>query len=343
MTMTRTTTLIGILLLIATTAGFACDYCMLTQGISPLETARGKGLRIDQRYARLATLFDHGTRIRNHDELETHWTTQITGFYSLTPRLTLIATVPIVRRFERESEAGGHHGGAEHPISGGGILREGAFSSHLTGGIFHEEGGTGGSVFGLSDIALVGRYQVLARHTLTSTLVAAVQAGVRLPTGQTDARNGEGEFLGAHAQPGTGAFTYLIGGSFSYAVKRISIVANALAGFPTEGKAGDDRYEYGNNLNYDVALRYRLSGSLQARANLFGAVGIAGEYRKHELRNGEKVEGTGGHTVYVTPGVQLFYRPFIFEFSFWQPIVHDLDGRQLGETFKTFGGITFLF
>lgn len=328
-------------LLLFTISGFGCDYCLLTQGVSPLETSRGVGLRIDERYTRLSTLFVNGNRVDHTNDLETYWTTQVTAFYSLTAHLTLTAVVPFSRRFEREgdeSEPGGAGlvNSSPHP----GLLKTEGVSG--IEGVLHGGDGAPGSSFGLGDITLLARYQVFQRHSLSSTLTLALQGGVRLPTGKTDAVNSAGETLTAHIQPGTGAFTYMAGLSASYAVKRISVTANGLVGLPTRGEVGDDRYEYGNSITYDSSVRYRLSGSLQNPLKVFATAGIAGEYREQELFNNEPVDGTGGHTVYVTPGVQFFFNPVIFEFSFWQPVIQNLDGEQLGETFKTYASFTFL-
>jgi hypothetical protein len=208
---------------------------------------------------------------------------------------------------------------------------------------FHGEGGHGGVAFGLSDITLLGRFQIVRKHALTSTFITAVQAGIRIPTGRTDAKNDEGEILDAHIQPGTGAFNYLFGFSTSYAFKRLGAAANGLFSLATEGEVGPDRYEFGNSLNYDAAVRYRLNSEPLFGFNFFAALGLAGEYRQQELLNGVAVEGTGGNTLYLTPGLQIFYRAVVFEFSFWRAIHHDLKGEQLGETFKTFAGLTFLF
>lgn len=314
----------------------ACDYCLLTQGISPLETSHGFGFRIDERYTRLSTLTENRRRIPNpDDEIETHWTTQLTGFYSVTPRLTLTAVVPVARRFGRESEIP-LPDAVVSPMRGSQLFSK----SNSVSGIQHEGGS--GSSFGLSDITVLGRFQLLQRHTLTSTLIAALQAGVRLPTGKTDRTNDEGEVLEAHIQPGTGAFNYLFGLSGNYVNKRIGVSANAVVSLATQGEVGRDSYEFGDALNYDTSLRYRLNGSAQAPANVFAAVGLAGEYRGREYQDGLEVHGTGGHTLYLTPGFQISAQPFTFEISFWQAIARRLNGRQLGETFKTFAGITYL-
>lgn len=312
---------------------FACDYCLLAQGISPLETSHGIGLRIDQRYTRLATLFDHGKKIMNSDELETHWTTQLTAFYSVSPKISLIGIVPFARRFEREGEE-------DHQDHVDGQLTYHQGFSRIAA-IQHGSGAAGSS-FGLSDITLLGRFQAYQRHSLTSTFIASLQAGVRIPTGKTDALNDNGEVLDAHIQPGTGAFSYLFGVSTSYALSRLSVVANGVFSIATEGNFGDDSYEFGNALNYDAAIRFRLNASALSGANVFASFGIAGEWRENELLNGTELEQTGGNTLYITPGFQIFFQSVVFEVSFWQAVGHDLNGEQLGENFKTFAGITYL-
>src|SRR3990172_10480411 len=77
----------------------ACDYCLLTQGLSPLETTHGFGFRLDGRYTVLNSKFSGSDKIENHEgEKETHFTTQITAFYNLTERFTLIGILPVPRR-----------------------------------------------------------------------------------------------------------------------------------------------------------------------------------------------------------------------------------------------------
>lgn len=329
--MFRWTPLTILALLFSVGATLACDYCLLTQGISPLETSKGIGFRVDERYTRLSTLFDHGQKVDNSNELETHWTTQLTAFYNVQSRLTLVAFVPYVRRYEREmaEDTTGHHDFV-------------AAKTSRVHKLFHGGTGAAGTANGLGDITLLTRYQAIKKHSLTSTFIAALQAGVRFPTGSTDAQDDHENFLDAHLQPGTGAFNYLLGFSTSYALNRFNFVATALFNLAAQGKVGEDTYEFGNALNYDTAIRLRLNSGEQAPLNFFAAMGVAGEYRGSELQNGVEVEGSGGHTMYLTPGLQVFYRSLVFEFSFWQAIYHDIDGEQLGETFKTTAGISYL-
>lgn len=318
--------------LISSAAVLACDYCLLTQGISPLETSRGIGFRLDERYTRLTTFLDNGREIPNTGSIESHWTTQATAFWSVRPKLTLVAVVPVVRRLQDgpSSPTLPQPGGAAFG-TGGPRYRQ-----------LHGDEEVNGTTFGLGDISLVGRYQLFQKHSLTSTFLGAVQAGIRLPTGSTHSKNDFGQYLDAHIQPGTGAVAYLFGASFSYAKKRITLVTNSFFSIPTEGNFGDTPYKFGKSVNYDASLRYRLTKSIQSKAKFFASLGFAGDTRGKEKEDGQFLEDTGGTTFYFTPGFQIFYNQVIFEFSFWQPLGYNLNGEQLGETSKTLAGITFL-
>lgn len=52
--------------------GHACEYCLLTQGLSPLQTTTGLGIRIDERYTVLSDVYDGKDKIDNPGNKETH-------------------------------------------------------------------------------------------------------------------------------------------------------------------------------------------------------------------------------------------------------------------------------
>lgn len=87
-----------ILLLIVTLAtvrtALACDFCLMHQGISPLETLNGAGIRITQRYTRLDSVFQGTDEVSNPGALEEFWTTDVSGFYSVSEGLLLMANIP---------------------------------------------------------------------------------------------------------------------------------------------------------------------------------------------------------------------------------------------------------
>ena len=61
----------------------ACDYCLLGQGISPLQTQTGAGIRVSPRYTLLDSVYDGDNEVSNPGVKEKYWTTDVAGFYSL--------------------------------------------------------------------------------------------------------------------------------------------------------------------------------------------------------------------------------------------------------------------
>lgn len=310
-------------ILVIVNAGEACDWCLLSQGISPLETFKGHGVRITERYTLLKSVYTGTDEITNPGAREEYWTTEFTIFHGITENLMLMGVVPL-----RKTKLDGHlH-----------VHEDGEVEVHSD---------MKGEEFGLGDIAILGRYTFFERHTIDTTTALAVLLGVKLPTGRTGGKTEDGaEFLDAHLQLGTGSTDFLSGISLQYAIRRFSLVANLLAAITTEGKAGDTEHQFGNILNYDLTGKYRLYPGVPAPAGpqLFFALGVNGELRGREKKNGAEVANSGGNTVYLSPGFQVVMPPhWIFELSYQHPIYHNLYGSQLGEDYKAVGGVTYLF
>lgn len=302
----------------------ACDYCMLSQGISPLETIKGKGIRITERYTVLKSVYQRDDKLDIHGAKEKYWTTEFTGFYGITEKLTLLAVVPVKKN-----------------------IMEGHF--HV-----HSDGSTGvhtdnkGDEFGLGDVAVLGRYTFLRKHSLDTTTNIAGLAGVKFPNGKTDGRreDNSSRYLDSHMQPGTGSTDFLLGLSMSHSVRRLTISTNLLGAITTEGEAGNEKHQFGNSLNYDLTARYRVYPDVISPSGqqLFFAFGINGEVRGKEEEEGVELANSGGHTVYLSPGVQVVMSPhWVFELSYSHPVYHKLNGIQLGEDYKISGGVTYLF
>ena len=288
----------------------ACDFCKLSQGISPLDTMKGTGIKISERYTLLDQLYQGSGKITNDGTREAHWTTELTGFYGITPEFMAMAVLP-------------YKSGRTNDTMGA------------------------GSASGLGDIALMGRYTFVKSETADATTVMAGLAGVKFATGNTDAKGYDGTTtLDSHMQPGTGSTDYLLGLSYSRSLSRLSVSANALGTIAKEGKFGTIRHRFGNALNYDVTGKYRVAPEAfePAKPQVFAALGINGEVRRQEKEDGVAVADSGGNTVYLSPGLQLVLAPnWVVDLSYQHAIYHNLKGTQLGETYKVVSGITYLF
>lgn len=299
----------------------ACEYCLIGQGISPLQTQTGAGLRVAQRYTVLDSVFENDSELANPGVTEEYWTTELSAFYSLSERLLVLANLPLrVTRGDGELAVG----------PGGDPERE-----DITG-----------DTRGIGDLSLLARYTLHSRHTLDTTTLLAGVLGIKLPTGSTSRHGDQDEFLDSHLQPGTGSTDLLVGVSVDHVHGRYALSANLLASIAGKGETGDVAHEFGNSINYDVTAKYRVSPAVTgAAANaLFVSLGVNGEYRGKEKLDGATLQDTGGHTIYLTPGVQYqIASHWILEATYQHAVYHDVNEIQLGEDYKLFGAVTYLF
>ena len=311
-----------VLLMSVQGASFACDFCLLSQGISPLDTMKGTGIKISERYTLLDQVYQGTSEKANPGAKETHWTTELTGFYGITPDFMLLAVIPY-----------------KHGRTTG--------EADMTTIPPTLDTTMAGDAAGLGDVALMGRYTFLKQENPDTTNVLAGLAGIKFSTGKTNARTSDGmSYLDSHLQPGTGSTDYLLGLSYSHSLQRLSFSANLLGTITTEGKFGTTKHEFGNALNYDMSGKYRIAPEAFSpmKPQLFAALGINGEVRQREKEDGVAVPDSGGNTVYLSPGLQLVLAPhWIVEASYQHAIYHKLNGTQLGETYKAITGVTYLF
>lgn len=309
----------------------ACDYCLLTRGFAPLETMQGFGVRVDARYTVLNSVFSGTTHVINHDgEKETHFTTQLTMFYNFSDKFTILGILPIPRRSISLSSQETHtHEGDDEEEHGRGPIHKHSAS---------------GSAFNLGDLNILGRYTFLRLSTFKHVTMVTLEAGIKIPTGKTNARDAAGHFLDAHIQPGTGSWNYLVGLSLNHVNKYFGLTSNVLYSINTTGEAGKVDYRYGNWLNADITVKHEILSSEMKIRNLFLTLGINGEIRGQEEINGLIIKNTGGEVLYLAPGIQLMFSPAItIEASIQYPFYHNLNGKaQLGEDIKTFFGVNYL-
>ncbi len=300
----------------------ACDFCLLSQGISPLDTIKGAGIKVSERYSVLDQVSRGTSEKTNPGAKETHWTTELTGFYGVTPDLMLIAVMPY-----------------KNGMTTGELMQNNDGSLDLD-----REGS--GRASGLGDVAVMARYSFLKKEAPEATTVLAAVAGIKFATGNTTARTRSGEFLDSHLQAGTGSTDYLLGLSYSHSLERFSLSANLLGTITTEGKFGDVKHRFGNALNYDLTAKYRVAPEAftPSKPQVFVALGINGEARGREKMDQMPVEDSGGNTAYLSPGFQVVFAPnWVIELSYQHAIYHNLYGTQLGETYKVVSGVTYLF
>lgn len=286
-----------------------CDFCLASQGISPLE-AGASGIRADLRYVSLKTLYQDGRATENQErEVETHLTQQYSFLYSPVHTLSLGVIVPVARRHTER-------------------IAEGGATVH-------------GTQYGLGDISLLLRFKPIVEHDLESTYILSIAGGVKLATGKTDGRDNLGDLLDAHVQLGSGSADFLLGASGFAGIDRFAFIVNVLGGIAGKGANG---HRFGNSLNYDATARFRVWPDDYEFPEWFAVLGISGDLRAREETNGLEDPESGGHVVYLSPGLQVMVSPTItLDLVFQQPLLHRLNGTQLGEDYRLMVGLQVIF
>lgn len=256
--------------------------------------------------------------------------------YGITDDLTVSARLPFVRRTD---------------------IREGLyFREHPELGEDATVIETLGGASGVGDVTLLGQYRFL-NDTASGFEIAAL-LGVKLPTGKTNENANEGERFEAEFQPGSGSWDGQFGLAATWRQGAWSFDTSALYHLVTEGTQNTD---LGDRLLYGVALSHRVMGGPPAEEHVHadGAVHLHkssakalavdlvlelnGEWHDKQKAGNEVDGNSGGHTLYVSPGVRLSAGDWSGFASVGIPVVKDMNGLQPDPDWKLITGLAFAF
>lgn len=248
------------------------------------------------------------------DAVDSLLNASIGGFYGITDDLTLGLRLPYAWRFDIREPP--------HLEEGEGQDEEGA-------GVIEQVGDTDG----IGDLVLFGQYRFFHEPNKQH---AAIQIGVKTPSGEADERSPEGELIEADLQPGSGSWDASFGIAYTHWFSPFAFDTNILYTVVTEGTQDT---ELGDVFNYNFALSYRVGGGLQgvfyaARQgpawDLFAE--INGEWRDTKETGGVDDPDFGGHLLFFSPGVRLTLGSnWSFAVSGGIPMVADLNGQNLAD------------
>lgn len=190
-----------------------------------------------------------------------------------------------------------------------------------------------GDTDGIGDLVLFGQYRFFYQPHKHH---AAIQLGVKAPTGDTDERSPEGELIEAEFQPGTGSWDGLFGLAYTYWFSPFALDTNMLYTVVTEGTQDT---ELGDVFNYNFALSYRVGGGPQGvfyapRQGLAWdlILELNGEWRDTAEKAGVEDPDFGGHLLYFSPGIRLTIGSnWTLAVSGGIPVVTDLNGQNLAD------------
>lgn len=192
------------------------------------------------------------------------------------------------------------------------------------------------SHLGLGDVRLIGRYRLLAQNQGDSFNLAA-GAGVKMPTGETNEKSA-GQSLPGFLQPGTGSWDPLVEVAAHKMAGRHRYGANLMYRLSGSGKRRGDDFTAPDELQYNVAYVYALSKYFDV------ILEMNGRYMTKAKVDGQTQVNTGGHAIFITPGMNIKFTPDM-HLSLGVPIAgyRDLNGRQLSEDYRVSTKFVYVF
>ena len=198
------------------------------------------------------------------------------------------------------------------------------------------------SANGLGDLAVAAKVNVFQRDRPNQTTRAALFGRLKLPTGTDDELGPDGDPLPKPLQLGTGSVDYSAGISLTHSVGPLGLSGALTHDFNT----ASDGFAFGDVLHYDVALGYRVMPRIYRtfpakQINVY--LEANGTVSRRSTQSGSAVTDSGGHVLWLSPGVQFIPTGgFLVETTYQIPVRQDLNGSQLEfkPTFKV--GIRWL-
>lgn len=194
---------------------------------------------------------------------------------------------------------------------------------------------------GVGDAFVVVKQELLASDFVMGNRRLAVFAGATFPTGQT--REGETP-LAEPLRLGAGVVNLTGQAVYSYVNDRFG--AHGAVAY-TAAAASHEDVRSGDRFGYDLALGYRLFPAVYQTlrdVTLASYLELNGTVAQPASRSGDPLANTGGHTLFVSPGLQLIPLPnWAIEASFQYPLVREFRGTQLGPDWSVAIGARTVF
>ena len=197
---------------------FACDFCMLGQGVSPYLIGNDSGVTLESTYTQSNNVYDRKSRISGNGKTESWTLYSLTGFYTITNDWSVMFTVPYYSKSNIDFDS----------------------TSNSNPGVIVSDFG---------DMSLTGRYTLYNSHSNVGTAIAGLLFGVKLPTGSTNKLDMQGNPVDRHALPGTGSVDWNLGFTSVFTGDGFQGTFDAVYSLAGKGKWNHRDHQYGNTLN----------------------------------------------------------------------------------------------
>ncbi len=194
---------------------------------------------------------------------------------------------------------------------------------------------------GLGDSVFLAKWRFYKRDRGRGGLQFAVEGGVKAPTGRTDLRDADGDRLPRPLQRGSGSWDPTADIIATYAPPGGRWVFGGDVGVTATTVA--DAFEFGNQTSYDGLVKYRVRPRRYPGRELFLLLELNGRWQGRAEANGQPVFDSGGHSVYLSPGVQFLWRQnLILEGGVQLPVRRAFNGSQLEPSYNVLVGLRYI-
>jgi hypothetical protein len=158
-----------------------------------------------------------------------------------------------------------------------------------------------------------------------------------MPTGSTDEEDSSGACPG-FLQTGSGSWDPIIELGAHRVKGRHLLASHFMYQLATDGKRGDQDFKKPSVFKYNFGYKYAVSKWFDLGIELNGV------YKSKAELDGVEQENSGGHVVYLSPGVSYkFYKGMHLGVSVPVPVYRDLNGTQLIEDYRIVTKLAFKF
>ena len=202
---------------------------------------------------------------------------------------------------------------------------------------------TFGGAGGLGDVLFLAKWRFYKRDRGMGTFQLATELGVKAPTGADDLRGIDDQRLPPALQRGSGSWdptaNFLV--TSVPTAGRGRWIFTGDVGVTVTTKAND--VEVGNQMSYDGMVKYRVHPARYPGRDTFLVFEVNGRWQDQARAGGRPITDSGGHAVYLAPGIQFLLRQnVILEGGVQLPVWQDLNGTQLARGSTLLAGVRYI-
>ena len=195
---------------------------------------------------------------------------------------------------------------------------------------------------GLGDLLLLGKYRLYTKDYPTATSRFSVVAGTDLPTGQSGDADARGK-LPRDLQLGSGSADPLVGGAYTWQSLDDEWDVSLTYQFNTTA----NKFEFGDVLTYTVGYQRRVWPIRLPERGLYAQWNVVleanGQWEQRANDHSRRIDNTGGHLLFLSPGLQVATKHFVVESSVQLPVLQNLNGNQVEPDFALVASVRTTF